>query len=97
MSDAVAVADLNLPKARHLDDVTAAKAASPLIRRQRILVADDSEVTQDLLKLLLTQRGHEVDVVSDGEEALKALRSHDYDVVLMDFHLHGMDGLEFAS
>lgn len=63
----------------------------------RILVAEDSEVTQDLLKLLLTERGHAVDVVGDGEQALQALRSHDYDVVLMDFHLPGMDGLEVAA
>jgi CheY-like chemotaxis protein len=97
LSDAAAIAELELPKPQLFRDGTPGEEASPLVARQRILVADDSEVTQDLLKLLLSQRGHEVDVVSDGEEALKALRNHDYDVVLMDFHLPGMDGLEVAA
>jgi CheY-like chemotaxis protein len=80
-----------------LTNAVVVEGTSPLVVPQRILVADDSEVTQDLLKLLLTQRGHSVDVASDGEEALRALKSHDYDVVLMDFHLPGMDGLQVAA
>jgi CheY-like chemotaxis protein len=61
------------------------------------LVADDSVVTQDLLRLLLAQRGHRVDVVDDGEKALKALRDHHYDIVLMDFRLPRLDGLRVVS
>ena len=57
-----------------------------------ILVAEDNLVTQDLLKFLLTQRGHRVDIVEDGEEALKALRDNHYAIVLIDFHLPKMDG-----
>ncbi len=63
---------------------------------QRILVAEDSPVTQDLLKLVLEQRGHHVEVVADGEAALAELKANSYDVVLMDFHLPKMDGLEVA-
>ena len=64
---------------------------------RRVLVAEDSPITQDLLKLLLNQRGHEVDIVSDGLQALAALREKQYDVALLDFHLPGMDGLEVAA
>lgn len=64
---------------------------------QRILIAEDSEVTQELLKLLLTEQGHTVDLASDGVEALEALQRNDYDVVLMDFHLPRLDGLQVAS
>lgn len=64
---------------------------------KRVLVAEDSPVTQDLLKLMLEQRGHEVDLVADGGKALSALDEQSYDVVLLDFHLPGMDGLEVAS
>ncbi|MEE8575844.1 MAG: response regulator, partial [candidate division Zixibacteria bacterium] len=60
---------------------------------QRILVAEDSPVTQDLLKLVLEERGHHVEVVADGEAALAELKVNTYDVVLMDFHLPKMDGL----
>jgi CheY-like chemotaxis protein len=62
-----------------------------------ILVADDSVVTQELLNFLLTQRGHLVDIVDDGEKALKALRDKHYAIVLMDFRLPKMDGLRVVS
>lgn len=64
---------------------------------KNILVAEDNESTYELLEYLLTQRGHEVDVVVDGREALAALQKKFYDVVLMDFHLPKMDGLQVAS
>jgi len=63
----------------------------------RILVAEDSPVTQDLLKLLLEQRGHTVDLASDGEKALAALEAQRHDVVLINFQLPKMDGLEVAK
>ncbi|MEX0644493.1 MAG: response regulator [Parvularculaceae bacterium] len=69
-------------------------ASSP---RRRILIAEDSSVTRDLLKLLLTQRGHEVDLVGDGEAALKSLQSSPYDVALIDFHLPKLSGLKVAK
>jgi CheY-like chemotaxis protein len=62
-----------------------------------ILVADDSVVTQELLNILLMQRGHRVDIVDDGEKALKALRDKHYAIVLMDFRLPKMDGLRVVS
>ncbi|MDF1776254.1 MAG: response regulator [Rhizobiaceae bacterium] len=64
---------------------------------RRVLVAEDSSITQDLLKLVLTQRGHQVDIANDGQEALHALRSSSYDVALLDFHLPKMDGLQVAT
>jgi len=64
---------------------------------RRVLVAEDSPITHELLKLLLNQRGHQVDIVTDGPQALEALRAHDYDVALLDFHLPGMDGLQVAA
>ena len=62
-----------------------------------ILVAEDSPVTQDLLKFLLTQRGHRVDLVENGEQALKALLDRRYDIALVDFHLPTMDGLRVVA
>lgn len=70
--------------------------ATPVPGR-RVLVAEDSPITQDLLKLLLNQRGHQVDVATDGEQALEALRHNTYDVALLDFHLPKMDGLQVAA
>lgn len=64
---------------------------------RRILVAEDSPTTHEILKLLLSQRGHQVDIATDGEQALEALRGNRYDVALLDFHLPKMDGLQVAS
>jgi len=63
---------------------------------KRVLVAEDSPVTQDLLKLILGQRGHLVDIAEDGEQALNALGKSSYDVALIDFRLPKLDGLEVA-
>jgi len=71
--------------------------ASEAARPRRVLIAEDNAVTNDLLRLLLRERGHEVDIVDNGEAALEALQKDNYDVVLMDFHLPKMDGLEVAS
>ena len=67
------------------------------VQGRKVLVAEDSSITQDLLKLLLNQRGHQVDTVTDGIEALEALRKNQYDVALLDFHLPRMDGAQVAA
>jgi CheY-like chemotaxis protein len=64
---------------------------------KRVLVAEDSPVTQDLLKLILSQRGHQVDIADDGEQALTALERSHYDVALIDFRLPKLDGLQVAQ
>ena len=73
-----------------------APTSHPLAGR-RVLVAEDSPTTHEILKLLLTQRGHHVDIAIDGEQALEALRQNHYDVALLDFHLPKMDGLGVAT
>ena len=73
-----------------------APTSHPLAGR-RVLVAEDSPTTHEILKLLLTQRGHHVDIATDGEQALEAMRQNHYDVALLDFHLPKMDGLRVAT
>ena len=63
---------------------------------RKILVAEHGPIAPDLLKLFLSQRGHEVDTVINGREALEALRNKQYDVALLDFHMPGIDGAEVA-
>jgi PAS domain S-box-containing protein len=60
----------------------------------RLLVVDDVEENRDLLQRRLTRRGYDVSVASDGEIALKALEGGDFDLVLLDIMMPGMDGLE---
>ncbi|WP_051378446.1 ATP-binding protein [Derxia gummosa] len=63
-------------------------------RQARVLVAEDNAINQQVARGLLEAFGHEVEVVENGVEALAAVRTADYDVVLMDVHMPEMDGFE---
>lgn len=58
----------------------------------RILVAEDHEVNQAVLKLLLGQIGIDPYFVSDGQAAVDAYRDAAWDLVLMDVQMPGLDG-----
>jgi CheY-like chemotaxis protein len=60
----------------------------------RILLAEDNPVNREVALGLLKRHGHSVTVVTDGAEAVEAARPGDFDVILMDVHMPGMDGTE---
>lgn len=72
-------------------------AASSAIPRLRILVADDNNVNQRVSMALLERQGHQVQVVGNGEDALAALATQTFDLVLMDVQMPGMDGLQATA
>ena len=61
---------------------------------KHVLLVEDSSVTKDLVELVLTQSGHAVTSVDTGQKALDALRGGRLDVVLTDFHLPDLTGLD---
>jgi CheY-like chemotaxis protein len=63
-------------------------------RRVRILVAEDSPVNQALVIVILKKNGYPADAVANGLEAVTALRSIDYNLVLMDCQMPEMDGFD---
>jgi CheY-like chemotaxis protein/anti-sigma regulatory factor (Ser/Thr protein kinase) len=63
-------------------------------RPLRILLAEDNPVNQLVIKAHLSKRGHVVQAVADGQQALEELKRADYDVVLMDIQMPEMDGIE---
>ena len=69
-------------------------ATDAQVRRLRILVADDNRTNQRVAAKILERAGHEVVVVSNGEEALDALEEPGFDAVLMDVNMPVMSGLE---
>ncbi len=68
-------------------------SALPSRRTGRILLVEDIDINQRLAVALLDARGHSVDVVTDGAEAVAAVAERAYDVVLMDVQMPGMDGM----
>lgn len=58
----------------------------------KILLAEDNALNQKLL--LHGLRQYKVDIARDGNEAIELFKSNQYDVVLMDIQMPGIDGLE---
>lgn len=68
--------------------------ASPAVKPLRILVVEDNKINQMVTRSLIKRFGHLCDVSDDGWEALERIRTHDYDLVLMDINMPGLDGYE---
>lgn len=59
-----------------------------------VLVVDDGPVNRMLAESQLVQLGHQATLVNDGADAIIAIEHHRFDLVLMDWHMPGVDGLE---
>lgn len=64
---------------------------------KRALVVDDSRSARVALKKLLDEHDLDVEFAVSGEEALEFLDRELVDVVFMDHHMPGMDGLEAVA
>jgi putative two-component system response regulator len=75
--------------------IAESKASSqPASNAGRILVVDDLEANRNLVTRVLKQDGHVVFTASDGAEAIERVARDEFDLVLMDVMMPGMDGLE---
>ena len=63
----------------------------------KVLLAEDGVVNQHVARGLLERAGHTVVLAEDGIEAVAAYRREPFDLVLMDLHMPGMDGLEATA
>lgn len=65
----------------------------------RVLIADDSRVMRQIVVRTLRQAGFDWDVreAADGQEALEAVRADEPDVVLSDWNMPNMSGLELLQ
>ena len=60
---------------------------------KRILVVEDNEMNMQLVEYLLEEGGYEIVKAASGEEAMEIARREPIDLILMDIHLPGVDGL----
>lgn len=74
------------------------KPSSPAITGQsaRVLVADDDPLIRELEAALIRRVGHHVDIVPDAETAWQMLLAANYDLLVTDYQMPGMSGLELV-
>ena len=63
----------------------------------QVLVVEDEIDIGELLSYQVKQMGHDVDFVTSGEEALARLNKKNYDLILLDWMLPGLSGVEIAQ
>jgi CheY-like chemotaxis protein/HPt (histidine-containing phosphotransfer) domain-containing protein len=66
------------------------------LRGKRVLVVDDNQTAQDILKTTLTNMAFDVTTVDSGRAALQELENQPYDLVILDWRMPEMDGIETA-
>lgn len=63
----------------------------------KILVVDDEDRIRKLIKMYLEREGYAVEEAEDGESALELAVENDYDLILLDLMLPGIDGIEVCE
>ena len=65
-------------------------------QRRLILVAEDNEINQKVIRQQLTLLGYAIDVAANGREALRRWQSGDYALLFTDLHMPEMDGYDLT-
>jgi len=77
-------------------DRAASTTGAPPSRPQRVMVVDNESGIRDLLGEVLAADGHEVVLMADAGEALGRFRPGGFDIVLADYSMPGLSGLDLA-
>jgi DNA-binding response OmpR family regulator len=82
------------PPASPAQSAEAQKAPSHLQEAGSILVVDDELPIRELLRKFLTARDYQVRVAADGQQALALVDQKSPDIIVLDVHMPGMNGIE---
>ena len=63
----------------------------------KTLLVDDDEFIRDSLKIAFTTKGCPIRVAESAEEGLEAIKEEQFDIIISDFRLPGMNGLDFLK
>ena len=82
-----------------IESVSSSPAGPPPLmqHRLRVLIVDDSKAQRMMLGMSLSRWGYEVTEVASGEEALAACAKVSFDIILSDWMMDGMSGLELCA
>jgi two-component system, OmpR family, copper resistance phosphate regulon response regulator CusR len=67
------------------------------MEERRILIVEDEKKIADTIKLGLTENGYQIDVAYDGNIGFKLYKADDYNLVILDINLPGMNGYELCK
>lgn len=62
------------------------------LKNKKILIVEDNKINQMITKKMLENKGIVCEIIDNGEEAIETVRNNNYDMVLMDVHLPGING-----
>src|SRR5262249_39073692 len=92
------------PQGRGEKSFRRTRAGMPMRRQQparrrpmRVLIADDDRIVRHLLQRTLEQWGYEVTAVANGEDAWGAFATRDFPVVITDWEMPGLTGVELVQ
>ena len=71
-----------------------AKPDLTLLNKKKVLLVEDNKINQMITKKMLENKGIVCIIIDNGEDAVKLMHNHEYDLVLMDVHLPGINGTE---
>jgi len=63
------------------------------MKKAKVLVVDDEVAFADNIAKLISKRGYEVTTVNNGQSAVEALDESDFDIIILDLKMPGLDGL----
>jgi DNA-binding response OmpR family regulator len=63
----------------------------------RVILAEDNDILRKSLSYFLESKGFTVDQFPDGKEALDAIESNSYDLILTDINMPGISGMEITQ
>ena len=81
----------------HAACAESAEVRLTLDRSLRVLVVDDEPSVREVVTEYLRGDGHRVTAAADGDDAMQRVMAEDFDLVIADLGMPGMDGLQLAS
>ena len=67
------------------------------LRSMQMLLIDDDEWVRDSLQLFFESEGCKIVALENAEQGLNFIAKHEFDIIIVDYRLSGMDGLEFIN